>query len=56
MAAIEKFVDTPGNEEPSERLNMPERIEFARSELERVSSPDYLAALRGTLGLQPELG
>ncbi|HOB04333.1 MAG TPA: hypothetical protein PKM36_03550 [Propionibacteriaceae bacterium] len=56
LAAIEKFVDTPGNEEPSERLNMPERIEFARSELERVSSPDYLAALRGTLGLQPELG
>ncbi len=55
LAAIEKFVATPGNEEPSARLDMPARIEFARSELERVSSPDYLAALRGTLGLQPEL-
>jgi len=55
LAAIEKFVSTPGNEEPSRRLNMAERIEFARSELDRVASPSYLSALRGTLGLQPEL-
>ena len=34
---------------------MAERIEFARSELDRVASPSYLSALRGTLGLQPEL-
>ncbi len=55
LLAIEKFVSTPGNEEPSARLDMPARVEFARFELERVSSPDYLAALQGTLGLQPEL-
>jgi hypothetical protein len=56
LAAIERFVATPGNEEPSARLDMPARIDVARSELERVSSPEYLSMLRGTLGLQPDLG
>ncbi len=37
-------------------LASPERLELARAELKRVSSPAYLAELNGTLGRQPQFG
>ena len=37
LAAIEKFVTTPGNEEPTARLGMPARVAAARAEAERLS-------------------
>ncbi|HEY6798460.1 MAG TPA: hypothetical protein VI248_27590 [Kineosporiaceae bacterium] len=53
LAAIERFVSTPGNEEPSARLGMPARVEAARLETQRLSSPEYRAHLIGTLGNTP---
>lgn len=53
LAAIEKFVATPGNEEPSQRLDMASRIEAAKAELDRFSSPEYRAGIIGTVGAQP---
>ncbi len=56
LEAIKHFVATEGNEEPSQRLGMPERIGSAAEELARVGSVTYRRNLFGTLGLQPELG
>ncbi|MCU0282742.1 MAG: hypothetical protein MUD13_02440 [Candidatus Nanopelagicales bacterium] len=53
LAAIEKFVATPGNEEPTERLGMPARVAAAKAELARVSAPEYRAGLVGTAGRTP---
>ena len=53
LAAIEKFVATPGNEEPSQRLGMAERIEAARAELVKFSSPEWREGIVGTVGGQP---
>ena len=53
LAAIERFVSTPGNEEPNARLDMPARVEAARLEAERVASPEYRTQLIGTLGNTP---
>jgi len=53
LAAIEKFVATPGNEEPSQRLGMAERIEAARVELAKFSSAEWREGIVGTVGGQP---
>jgi hypothetical protein len=53
LAAIEKFVSTPGNEEPSARLDMPARVQAARVEAERLDAPEYRAGLVGTGGRTP---
>ena len=53
LAAIEKFVSTPGNEEPTARLGMPVRIEAARAEAERLASPEFREQLVGTTGSTP---
>jgi hypothetical protein len=53
LAAIEKFASTPGNEEPTARLNMPARVEAARSEARRLASPEYREQLIGTVGSTP---
>ena len=53
LAAIEKFVATPGNEEPSQRLGMAARIEAAKAELAKFSSPEWRERLVGTVGGQP---
>ena len=37
LAAIEKFVSTPGNEEPTARLDMPARVAAARAEAARLA-------------------
>ena len=50
---LEAFAAHHKNAEACERLNVPNRIEAARAELDRFSSDDYRAALVGTLGRQP---
>ncbi|MGC4153289.1 MAG: hypothetical protein QM628_09445 [Propionicimonas sp.] len=52
LAAIEKFVATPGNEEPSERLGMPARIDAAKAELAKFASPEWRQSIVGTVGGQ----
>ena len=53
FAAIEKFVSTPGNEEPTVRLDMPARVEAARVEAKRLASPEFREQLVGTTGNTP---
>ena len=53
LAAIEKFVTTPGNEEPSARLGMPARVDAARAEVERLSGAEFAEQLVGTSGSTP---
>ncbi len=53
LAAIEKFVSTPGNEEPTARLEMPARVEAARVEAHRLASPEFRKQLVGTTGNTP---
>ena len=53
FAAIEKFVSTPGNEEPTARLDMPARVEAARVEAQRLASPEFREQLVGTAGNTP---
>ena len=50
LAAIEKFVAAPGNEEPTARLDMPARVEAAKREAQRLASPEYREQLIGTTG------
>ena len=53
LAALEQFSNTPGNEEPSERLDIAARITAAEAEYARFSSPEFRAAIVGTVGRQP---
>jgi hypothetical protein len=53
LAAIEKFVSTPGNEEPTARLDMPTRVEAARLEAQRLAGPEFRDQLVGTAGSTP---
>ncbi|MBI4944076.1 MAG: hypothetical protein HY830_25320 [Actinobacteria bacterium] len=53
LAAIEKFVSTPGNEEPTARLGMPARVEAARAEAARLAGPEFREQLVGTAGSAP---
>jgi hypothetical protein len=53
LAAIEKFVTTSGNEEPTARLGMPARVEVARAEAQRLAGPEFREQLVGTVGSTP---
>ncbi len=53
VANLDEFLANPGNHEQSDRLNLASRRDLAAAELARVSSPDYLDALIGTLGADP---
>ena len=53
LAAIEKFVSTPGNEEPTARLGMPARVEAARDEAQRLAGREFREQLVGTAGSTP---
>jgi hypothetical protein len=53
LAAIEKFVSTPGNEEPTARLDMPARVEAARVGAQQLASPEFRKQLVGTSGSTP---
>ena len=47
------FLSQPSHLDEAQRLGIPARLERARAELERVSSPHYLEALHGTIGADP---
>ena len=53
LAAIEKFVSTPGNDEPAARLGMTSRVEAARAEVQRLGGPEFREQLLGTTGSTP---
>jgi phosphoenolpyruvate carboxykinase (diphosphate) len=53
LAAIEKFVSTPGNEEPTARLGMPARVDAARLEAQRLAGTEFRDQLVGTTGSTP---
>ncbi|MEJ2579164.1 MAG: hypothetical protein P8Z68_08715 [Kineosporiaceae bacterium] len=53
LAAIERFVSTPGNNEPNARLSMSARVEAARAETERLATPTSRNLLVGTVGNTP---
>ncbi len=53
LKALQKFISTPGNEEPTERLDVPQRIQAAQAEYNKFSSREYRAGIIGTVGRQP---
>jgi phosphoenolpyruvate carboxykinase (diphosphate) len=53
LAAIEKFVSTAGNDEPTARLDMPARVEAARVEANRLAGAEFREQLIGTAGSTP---
>jgi hypothetical protein len=53
LAAIERFVSTPGNEEPTARLDMPARVTAARAEAQRLAGPQFREWLVGSTGGTP---
>lgn len=50
LAAIERFASTPGNEEPSLRLGIAERIAGAKAEVARLESDVYWRQIMGATG------
>jgi hypothetical protein len=53
VRTLSEFLALPGHKEEALRLGIEERLEHARSELERVSSEEYLESLHGTIGADP---
>jgi hypothetical protein len=43
----------PSHSDEAARLGIAQRLALAKAELERVSSPSYLASLEGTIGADP---
>jgi hypothetical protein len=55
IKAVETFLAKETHSEEANRLGLNQRLKEARQMLREVEMPEYLAKLRGTLGLQPEL-
>jgi phosphoenolpyruvate carboxykinase (diphosphate) len=53
VRALGEFLARPGHRDEALRLGIEERLERAKTELERVSSEAYLASLNGTIGADP---
>ena len=51
--SLTEFLARAGHRDEAKRLGIAGRLEHARAELERVSAPDYLTALVGTIGADP---
>jgi hypothetical protein len=51
--SLTEFLARAGHREEAARLGIAGRLEHARAELERVSAPEYLTALVGTIGADP---
>ncbi len=51
--SLTEFLARAGHRDEAARLGIATRLEHARSELERVSTPAYLTALAGTIGADP---
>lgn len=53
LAGLERFDSTPGNAEPSSRLDVASRIAGASAEYAKFSSAGYRRGIVGTIGRQP---
>jgi len=53
VKTLEAFVADGANASTATGLGLAGRLAAARTEAERVTTPAYLASLRGTLGRQP---
>jgi hypothetical protein len=51
--SLSEFLARAGHQEEAKRLGIAKRLEHARAELERVSTPDYRRSLVGTIGADP---
>jgi phosphoenolpyruvate carboxykinase (diphosphate) len=51
--SLREFLASPGHRDEAQRLGIGARLEHARAELDRVSAPEYLKALVGTIGADP---
>jgi hypothetical protein len=50
VRSLSEFLARAGHQHEAERLGIAKRLEQARSELERVSAPQYRTSLVGTIG------
>ena len=50
VRSLSEFLALPGHHEEADRLGIPQRLEDAQIELERVKSPAYLRDLQGSIG------
>ena len=50
---LSEFLNRSGHRDEANRLGIADRLEQARTEFEKVSSPEYLAQLVGTIGADP---
>jgi hypothetical protein len=53
VRALGEFLAQPSHRDEADRLGIAERLSRAKAELERVTAPDYAAALKGTIGADP---
>ena len=53
VRSLGDFLSSSGHREEARRLGIPGRLEQARTELERLRSPEYLKTLVGTIGADP---
>jgi hypothetical protein len=53
VASLQNFSELPNYADEVERLNIVQRLSFARAELERVESPAYLDQMIGMIGADP---
>ena len=53
VRSLTEFLARAGHRDEAERLGIAGRLERARAELERVTSPDYRGSLVGTIGADP---
>ena len=53
VATLDAFLGQPANADEGRRLQLNDRRARAAAQLERASSPNYLAALNGTIGAGP---
>jgi phosphoenolpyruvate carboxykinase (diphosphate) len=51
--SLTEFLARAGHQEEAQRLGIGRRLEHARAELERVSTPEYRRSLVGTIGADP---
>jgi hypothetical protein len=53
VGRLAELLNDPGYTGEAKRLGIRERLEMARSQLQRVQAPDYLGFLQGSSGAQP---
>jgi phosphoenolpyruvate carboxykinase (diphosphate) len=53
VRSLTEFLARAGHRDEAERLGIGKRLEHVRAELERVSAPEYLSSLIGTIGADP---